>query len=305
MKRLPLKLPFEYRDTPDFRVLDLTPDGIRCIPVLGRTHLRAAGVATTSDEHVHAECVEISFCQRGELVFESMGRDYNFNPGMVFVSRPNERHRLRVFPRGLLMYWLFFRIPRGNFPLLSLPAKEAKWLTKSLVSMPNRLFHGGDRIRLAFQRVFAVYDSEPKGTPRRSFLLRVAVQDLLLAVIEASSDSEESQDVSRIERVIAEIRSNPVKPITIDGLVSSLSMSPSTLIARFKRLTGLPPSAFRNSCRIDMAKRELKAGRKSVVGIATMLGYSSSQNFATQFRLATGKSPLRWRADCMATHPAR
>ena len=107
MKRQPLKLPFEYRDTLDFRVLDLTPDGIRCIPVLGRTRLRAAGLSTTSDEHVHDECVEISFCQRGELVFESMGRDYSFNPGMVFVSRPNERHRLRVFPKGLLMYWLF------------------------------------------------------------------------------------------------------------------------------------------------------------------------------------------------------
>ena len=296
MRRQPLKLPFAYRDTPDIRVLDLTPDGIRCIPVLGRTHLRAAGLATTSDEHVHDECVEISFCQRGELVFESMGRDYNFNPGMVFVSRPNERHRLRVFPKGLLMYWLFFRIPRGNFPLLSLPAKEAKWLTKSLVSMPNRLFHGGDRIRLAFQRVFAVYDSELKGTPKRSFLLRVAVQDLLLAVIEASSDSEERQAVSQIERVIAEIRDNPVSPITIDGLVARLSMSPSTIIAQFKRITGLPPFAFRNSCRIDLAKRELKAGRKSVAGIATMLGYSSSQNFATQFRLATGKTPLRWRA---------
>ena len=248
MRRQPLKLPFAYRDTPDIRVLDLTPDGIRCIPVLGRTHLRAAGLATTSDEHVHDECVEISFCQRGELVFESMGRDYNFNPGMVFVSRPNERHRLRVFPKGLLMYWLFFRIPKGNFPLLSLPAKEAKWLTKSLVSMPNRLFHGGDRIRLAFQRVFAVYDSEPKGTPKRTFLLRVAVQDLLLAVLEASSDSAERQAVSQIERVIAEIRDNPVSPITIDGLVARLSMSPSTIIAQFKRITGLPPFAFRNSC---------------------------------------------------------
>lgn len=296
MRRHPLKLPFAYRDTPDFRVLDLAPDGIRCIPVLGRTHLRAAGLATTSDEHVHDECVEISFCQRGELVFESMGRDYNFNPGMVFVSRPNERHRLRVFPKGLLMYWLFFRIPRGNFPLLSLPAKEAKWLTKSLVSMPNRLFHGGDRIRLAFQRVFAVYDSEPRGAPQRSFLLRVAVQDLLLAVIEASSGSEEMQAVSQIERVIAEIRDNPVGPVTIDGLVARLSMSPSTIIAQFKRIAGLPPFAFRNSCRIDLAKRELKAGRKSVAGIATMLGYSSPQNFATQFRLATGKTPLRWRA---------
>ena len=154
-KRLPLKLPFAYRDTPELRVLDLTPDDIRCVPVLGRTHLRAHRVVTTNEEHVHEECIEISFCQRGELVFDSMGKEYPFNPGMVFVSRPNERHHLRVFPKGLLMYWLFFRIPKRNCPLLSLPASEARWLVKALLSMPHRLFPGGDRIRLAFQRVFS------------------------------------------------------------------------------------------------------------------------------------------------------
>ena len=200
MKRAPLKLPFEYRDTPDLRVLDLAPDGIRCIPVLGRTHLRSFGASTTSEEHVHEECIEISFCQRGELVFDSMGKEYPFHPGMVFVSRPNESHHLRVFPKGLLMYWLFFRIPKRNSPLLSLPPKEARWLTDALLSMPYRLFQGGDRIRLAFQRVFGVYDSEPKGTPQRTLRLRLAVQDLLMAILDASAVSPEAQSESPIEQ---------------------------------------------------------------------------------------------------------
>ena len=51
-KRLPLKLPFAYRDTPELRVLDLTPDGIRCVPVLGRTHLRAHRVVKIGRAHV-------------------------------------------------------------------------------------------------------------------------------------------------------------------------------------------------------------------------------------------------------------
>ena len=295
MKRAPLKLPFEYRDTPDLRVLDLTPDGIRCIPVLGRTHLRSFGPATTSEEHEHEECIEISFCQRGELVFDSMGKEYPFHPGMVFVSRPNERHHLRVFPKGLLMYWLFFRIPKRNGPLLSLPPKEARWLTDSLLSMPHRLFQGGDRIRLAFQRVFSAYDSEPGGTPQRTLRLRIAVQDLLMAILDASAVSPEAQSDSPIEQVIAEIRANPVKPFSLDDLVARLSVSPSSLILQFKRLTGLPPLAFRNACRIARAKHELEQGTRSIAALATMLGYSSAQNFATQFRLATGKTPRAWR----------
>lgn len=294
MKRAPLKLPFEYRDTPDLRVLDLAPDGIRCIPVLGRTHLRSFGASTTSEEHVHEECIEISFCQRGELVFDSMGKEYPFHPGMVFVSRPNESHHLRVFPKGLLMYWLFFRIPKRNSPLLSLPPKEARWLTDALLSMPYRLFQGGDRIRLAFQRVFGVYDSEPKGTPQRTLRLRLAVQDLLMAILDASAVSPEAQSESPIEQVIAEIRANPVKPFSLDDLVTRLALSPSNLILQFKRLTGLPPLAFRNACRIACAKRELEQGTRSITALASMLGYSSAQNFATQFRLATGKTPRAW-----------
>lgn len=295
MKRAPLKLPFEYRDTPDLRVLDLTPDGIRCIPVLGRTHLRAFGAATTTEEHVHEECIEISFCQRGELVFDSMGKEYPFHPGMVFVSRPNERHHLRVFPKGLLMYWLFFRIPKRNYPLLSLPPKEAHWLTNALLSMPHRLFQGGDRIRLAFQRVFGVYDSAPHGTPQRTLRLRLAVMDLLMAILDASAASPEMPPGSQIEQVIAEIRANPVPPFSLNDLVARLALSPSSLILQFKRLTGLPPLAFRNACRIARAKHELEQGSRSIAALAAMLGYSSAQNFATQFRLATGKTPRAWR----------
>lgn len=294
MDRPPLKLPFEYRDTPDMRVLDLEPDGIRCIPVLGRTHLREFDSVRKSEEHVHEECIEISFCQRGELVFDSMGTEYPFRPGMVFVSRPSESHHLRVFPKGLLMYWLFFRIPKKNFPLLSLPEKEARWLVDALLSMPGRLFWGGDRIRLAFQRVFSVYDSEPRGTPQRTFRLRLSVQDLLLGVLDASAAPSEDGPGGRLERAIDEIRADPAKPLSIDDLVSRLALSPSNLITQFKRHTGLPPLAFRNACRIEAAKAELGKGRISIAALAAKLGYSSAQNFATQFRLATGKTPREW-----------
>jgi AraC-like DNA-binding protein len=99
-----------------------------------------------------------------------------------------------------------------------------------------------------------------------------------------------------VEQAISEIRANPVKEFTIDSLVMRTALSPSNLITRFKRLAGLPPQAFRNACRIERAKRELAEGKKSITAIAISLGYSSAQNFATQFRLATGKTPRGWHA---------
>jgi AraC-like DNA-binding protein len=143
--------------------------------------------------------------------------------------------------------------------------------------------------------VFKTYDGEPASTPQRSLRLRLAVADLLMAVIESSRELQERDSSSRVESVVGEIRANPAAPVSIDALVARLSMSPSHLINEFKRLTGLPPLAFRNSCRIALAKRELEKGERSMSAIAEMLGYSSAQNFATQFRIATARTPRDWR----------
>ena len=291
----PLKLPFEYCDTPELRVFNLAAEGMPCIPVFGLTRIGMGGRQTTTEEHTHEECLEISYCQRGELVFESGGRDYLFSPGCVFVSRPNEPYRLKAYPKGLLMYWLFVRIPKREYPFLSMPMRESKWLRKALQEMPHRLFTGGDAVRKAFQRVFDVYDSEPAKTPQRALRLRAGVTDLLLTILDASQGGSAASGDERVERVIEEIRANPVKEFSIDALAAKTACSPSNLILRFKRLTGLPPQAFRNACRIERAKRELEKGGRSMLSLALSLGYSSAQNFATQFRLATGKTPSAWR----------
>ena len=291
----PLKLPFEYCDTPELRVFNLASEGMPCIPVLGQTRIGMGGRPTTTEEHTHEECLEISYCQRGELVFESGGREYLFSPGCVFVSRPNEPHRLKAYPKGLLMYWLFVRIPKREYPFLSMPMRESKWLRKALQEMPHRLFTGGDAVRKAFQRVFDVYDSEPAKTPQRALRLRAGVTDLLLTILDASQGGSAASGDERVERAIEEIRADPVKEFSIDALAAKTACSPSNLILRFKRLTGLPPQAFRNACRIECAKRELEKGGRSMLSLALSLGYSSAQNFATQFRLATGKTPSAWR----------
>ena len=291
----PLKLPFRYCDTPEFRVLNLAAEGISCIPVLGLTRLGKGGRPTTTQEHVHEECIEISYCQRGELIFESGGYDYPFKPGDVFVSKPDEPHRLKMYPKGLQMYWMLFRIPAEGDQLLSLPKSESDWLRNGMISVSQRLFNGGDGVRQAFQRVFAAYDRESEETSQRQFRLRLTVCELLLSIIDASNVGDVATGDERVERLISEIRANPVRNFTIDELSARAALSPSNLIVRFKKLAGLPPQAFRNACRMAIAKKELEEGRKTVTAIALSLGYQSSQNFATQFRIETGKTPREWR----------
>ena len=87
--------------------------------------------------------------------------------------------------------------------------------------------------------------------------------------------------------------------VTLDDLAARTHLSPNHLSRQFKRLTGLPPLAFRNSCRIDQSKRELATTGRTIGSIAIRLGYSSTQNFTTSFRLATGQTPRAWREKCL------
>ena len=101
--------PIVYVDGKERRTLDLRPDGVACIPVLGLSNFQS--VRTGTEEHVHPGCVEVSLCVRGNLMFESFGSCYPFLPGTVFVSQPAEPHRMRHNPKGLMLYRILFKVP--------------------------------------------------------------------------------------------------------------------------------------------------------------------------------------------------
>jgi AraC-like DNA-binding protein len=290
-KRHPLKLSFDYVDTPERRVLSLEPDGIFCMPVIGFDSYRRKW-----DEpplHVHDECLEISFCLRGDLVMESRGRTYPFRPGTMFVTGPDDIHRIRSYPKGMSKYWFLFRIPKGDFPLLNLPSNEAETLTRSLVGLANRQFAGNDEIKKLFKRLFRLCDTLPAGTATRALRLRSAVLALLLAVVDAASSTSRDRAEVRLSRLVDEMREHPERSYPLDRIAEMLGFSPSNMLIRFKRLTGLPPHAFLLERRIDCAKEMLASGM-SVVSVAHRLGFSSSQHFSGQFKAITGVSPTGW-----------
>jgi AraC-like DNA-binding protein len=286
-------LPFSYVDTPERRTLKLAPDGVPCIPVLGSSHYKKARPSTT--EHVHPGCLEVSFCQRGSLVFESAGQTFQFLPGSIFVSQPDEWHRLRTNPKGLVMYWLFFRFPKKGTRLLGLPLDESVWLEKALRSFPNRLFEGTERVRQAFQRLLRLYDTLPAGTAQRRLALRGTCLDLLLALIEASEIQVRLPSPDRIAPIIRSMQKSPERNYPTDALTRQSALSPCVLTHLFKQTTGLPPHAFLLGCRIQRAKEMLQTTQKSITQIATGLGFSSPQHLAMHFKRETGTTPTAWR----------
>ena len=290
----PLRFDFAHTDTPERRCLSLERDGLLCLPVLGYDAYRK--IVEASPFHVHAECLEISLCLRGDLAFEMEGEGvYPFKPGEVFVSRPSERHRLRAHPRNLAKYWILFRIPAEGAALLRLPKEEGAWLRASLLALPRTFRDDRGRVKSAFQRLFRVHDEAPAGTAERTLLLREAALALFVALVETARLRAKAPPDARLRRLIAEIESAPERDHPVDELAARAATSVTGLLQGFKRLTGMPPHAFVLTCRVARAKALLADGGASIAQIAKTLGFPSAQHFATIFKRLTGFTPTQWR----------
>ena len=278
-------------DTSERRVVDLTRYGVSCVPVLGATRFRHK--VEDVEEHVHEGCLEVTYCKRGQLAFESEGRVYPFLPGSVFVSRPDQPHRMREYPQGTRTFYLWFKLPKRGHSVLNLPAREVKCLVERLLALPSRLFQGNARIEADFQRLFDICDSKANGV-FRSLNLSCIVLDLLLNVIDCSATALIRSPDNSLRPVIEEMQARSWLAWPTDELTARTRLSPSTLRTRFKALTGLSPHGYLVSCRIQRAKDMLAKGVQSIGELALSLGFASARHFSSSFKLATGYTPREW-----------
>lgn len=278
-----------YQDRPGRRVLDLRRDGIGCIPVLGMSDFHVVRPGT--DFHVHPEGVEVNLCIRGGLIFEAEGRTYPFLPGSVFVSTPDQPHRMRHNPKGLLLYRIIFSPPKPDRRILGLAAKESEWLKRSLTHLPKRLFRATPRVRTAFETLFAAYDGKAIAAARRT-KMKAAALELLVAVVEAARmlPPKVPERFVRLARRMAEC---PGEDYRLPTLAEEMGVSLSSFSETFKRTTGLPPHAYLVSCRVRRAQELLSRGKASIKAISDSLGFASTQHFATTFKSVAGVPPSR------------
>ena len=94
--------PIFYEDGKDWRIVDLRPHGVDCVPLFAFGNFGA--VRPGAKLHVHSGCVEVCLCLKGNVRYETDGMMYPVLPGHVFISRPDEPHRRCDNPKGMMLY---------------------------------------------------------------------------------------------------------------------------------------------------------------------------------------------------------
>lgn len=101
----------------------------------------------------------------------------------------------------------------------------------------------------------------------------------------------------RVRRTIEQIEARLGEDIGLAELAAGVDLSPSRLTSLFRAATGLAPHAWLIQRKIERARGLLRDPRLSVTEIAHLLGFSSSQHFATTFKSHIGMTPSAWRGE--------
>jgi transcriptional regulator GlxA family with amidase domain len=86
------------------------------------------------------------------------------------------------------------------------------------------------------------------------------------------------------------------KKISFEELASELAISRRNFDRRFIKATGNTPVEYLQRAKVEVAKKALEQGRKSIFEVMSEVGYSDDKAFREVFKKITGLSPLEYRA---------
>ena len=88
---------------------------------------------------------------------------------------------------------------------------------------------------------------------------------------------------------------NVAEEFNLDRLAARAGLSKFYFNRLFKSATGVSPSRYHMTLRMDKAKRLLRETKESVVSVGLEVGYTNPSHFAQLFRRETGLSPSDYR----------
>jgi AraC-like DNA-binding protein len=249
-------------------------------------------------EHHHVRSFEFVYIERGKARWETKEGQFETRTGEVFYTLPDEVHRgsLNII-EPCRLWWIILQIPAAQAESaekrwLGLEKTETLQLLEDLHALPRVSKPETPSLR-SLQRIRAAIE---RNDPLVSVEIRISVLDFLLSLkLPKPMAFIPAGLISSMERIKAEISLRPDWNPRLDELAAMAHVSPSYFHKVFQSYTGLTPKSYLDHVKISEATRLLKETEHSITDITYILGFSSTQHFATAFRRLMGQTPTNWR----------
>jgi AraC-like DNA-binding protein len=106
---------------------------------------------------------------------------------------------------------------------------------------------------------------------------------------------ESLEQSKRLQPVLAHMKLNLHRAISIEELARQAHMSPATLHRVFDRSFGISPQRYLKRLRLAIAQRSLVATDWPLAAVAEQTGFATSFHFSREFKKETGLAPSEFR----------
>jgi AraC family transcriptional regulator len=180
---------------------------------------------------------------------------------------------------------------------------EAGWLVRGGSVMARRPFNRQSAMVDAAMRALVAKIAATiadAASPTAEEELETDILSLLQQVLAANSSAElvpmEARTVDhRIRKAINLMRAAPEKPQSLDSLAHSVGLSRSRFFEQFSASTGMTPSVYNDTLRVEYAIEQLIGSSRSAGDIALDLGFSAPGHFSRFFKNKIGFTPREYR----------
>lgn len=261
------------------------------LPECGRSdqHVARPGLAA----HEHANAFEICLLCRGEVDWWVEDRIFTVRAGEVFLTRPGERHgAIGSMIHPCELFWFQYTAPPcGESRGVSI--EDVASLQHDLMTLPVRHFAASKQLQRSIRAVIA----EHRRTDRHSPLaIRAALYAALVGVIREANTVQRPPKLSRpVQQALTWMAAHMHEQFTTADVADAVGLSMVRLQVRFRRELQCSIGEHRTRLRIHAAKLLLHDTDQPITLIATKLGFTSSQYFATVFRQHAGTTPTQYR----------
>jgi AraC-like DNA-binding protein/mannose-6-phosphate isomerase-like protein (cupin superfamily) len=229
---------------------------------------------------------EIHYFLGGQGSFLNGSRKYVLEPGTLFISPPEVKHRIEASDteHPITYYAVLMELDEADGEIRDLFTDEIRW---------NRKHAIGDRYRFFFEEIREKTFSEDTLL-RRSALHQLVSFIYLLASEDRGADPGH-QDNAHIEKALRYMQERVFVKTRLSRLAGRLNLSEEYFIRLFRRKLRTTPMKYLMKLRIEAATSMLISSDALVYQIADRLQFHSEFHFSRTFKRHTGYSPREYR----------
>lgn len=270
--------------------LYLTVAGFAQIPahVIYPSNVHPSGYFFTWEKGRILHEYQINYITEGSGVFETQDNHYPVVPGSILILRPGVWHRYKPdVQTGWNEHYIGFN---GEFC--------HNLFNDGFFQVNKPVLYVGfqESILRLFLEIIQLVKEEKTGHQQVCAATTMLVLSKILSVIRNQEFAGKS-----IERIIRKaclyFRENLTQNINMEQLANELNVGYSYFRQMFRKYTGISPTQYHLSLRIQKAKDLLISTNQSIKEISVDLGFDSCFYFSRIFKDKTGKSPVEFRKE--------